>query len=97
MSSMNDSHDEVRETPMKRREFYRCYDQLLANWFSLSAWIQEEIQYFRQDLHDDLALWRPQEPEPDWTAYANRVEAICREGGLPLVFAAQHRTAPRYQ
>jgi hypothetical protein len=76
---------------MKRGEFYRCYDLLLANWFSLSAWIQEEIQYLRQDLHDDLAQWRPHGPEPDWSAYAHRVEAICREGGLPLVFAAPTR------
>ena len=73
---------------MKRREFYRCYDLLLANWFSLSEWIQEEIQYFRQDLHDDLAQWRPDGREPDWSAHALRVEAICREGGLPLVFGA---------
>jgi hypothetical protein len=70
-----------------RWEFYRCYDLLLANWFGLSDWIQEEIQYFRQDLHDDLAQWRPESREPDWSAYALRVEAICREGGLPLVFA----------
>jgi hypothetical protein len=81
---------------MKRRDFYRCYDLLLANWFSLSVWIQEEIQYFRQDLHDDLARWRPDGPEPDWGAHASRVEAICREGGLPLAFgAAQARPAPR--
>ena len=82
---------------MKRREFYRCYDQLLANWFFLSAWIQEEIQYFRQDLHDDLAQWRPLAPEPDWSGYANRVEAICREGGLPFVFAAPDRRRRRAQ
>jgi hypothetical protein len=82
---------------MKRCEFYRCYDQLLANWFFLSAWIQEEIQYFRQDLHDDLAQWRPQKPEPDWSAYANRVEAICREGGLLFVFAAPDRWSRRAQ
>ena len=76
---------------MRRREFYRCYDLLLANWFSLSAWIQEEIQYFRQDLHDDLAQWRPDRPEPDWGLHAHRVEAICREGGFPFRFTAPKR------
>jgi hypothetical protein len=73
---------------MKRGEFYCGYDLLLANWFFLSAGIQEEIGHFREDLHDDLARWRSPEPEPDWSAYAHRVEAICREGGYPLVFAA---------
>lgn len=76
------------ENPMKRRDFYRGYDLVLANWFFLTAWIQQEVEHFRQDLHNDLARWRPHEPEPDWTAYANRVEAICREGGVRLVFAA---------
>ncbi len=80
---------------MRRREFYRCYDLLLANWFSLSAWVQEEIQYFRQDLHDDLAQWRPHGPEPDWSLHAHRVEAICREGGFPFRFAAPRRRDPR--
>ena len=74
---------------MNRREFYRRYDLLLANWYSLSTWIQEEIQYFRQDLHDDQSLWRPHLPEPDWSTYANRITAICREAALPSAFNAQ--------
>jgi hypothetical protein len=73
---------------MQRGEFYCCYDRLLANWFFLSVCIQEEIEHFRHELHDDLARWRPHEPEPDWRAYANRVEAICRQRGFPIVFAA---------
>jgi len=30
----------------------------------------------RQDLHDELARWRPHQPEPDWHAYADRMNAI---------------------
>jgi len=62
-----------RQSRAKRRDFYRRYDVLLANWYLLTSRIQEEILSIRQDLHDDLARWRPHQPEPDWGAYADRV------------------------
>ena len=61
----------------KRRDFYDRYDRLLANWYLLTSRLQQEVQMIRQDLHDDLARWRPHQPEPDWTAYAARVATIC--------------------
>jgi hypothetical protein len=66
-----------RENRAKRRDFYDHYDLLLANWYSLTSRLQQEVQLIRQDLHDDLARWRPHQPEPDWGAYADRVSTIC--------------------
>jgi hypothetical protein len=62
-----------RENRAKRRDFYHRYDLLLANWYLLTNGIQQQILLVRQDLHDDLASWRPHQPEPDWASYANRV------------------------
>jgi hypothetical protein len=71
-----------RENHAKRRDFYHLYDLLLASWYLLTNRMQQEILALRQDLHDELASWRPQQPEPDWDAYADRANMICREGGF---------------
>jgi hypothetical protein len=63
-------------TRAKRRDFYHRYDLLLANWYLLTSRIQQEIESIRQDLHNDLARWRPHLPEPDWNAYADRMNMI---------------------
>jgi hypothetical protein len=65
-----------RENRAKRRDFYHRYDLLLANWYLLTDRIQQQILLVRQDLHKDLANWRPHQPEPDWASYANRVGTI---------------------
>jgi len=70
-----------REACAKRGDFYRRYDLLLANWYLLTNRIQQEIEAIREDLHRDLASWQPHHPEPDWNAYADRMNVICREGG----------------
>jgi hypothetical protein len=71
-----------RENRARRSDFYHRYDQLLANWYLLTDRIQQEIEEVRQDLHDDLACWQPHQPEPDWNAYTDRVNVICRDGGF---------------
>jgi hypothetical protein len=68
----------------KRRDFYHHYDLLLANWYLLTNQIQQEIEEVRNDLHEELACWQPHQPEPDWNAYADRVNTICRAGGVQL-------------
>jgi hypothetical protein len=72
-----------RESRAKRRDFYNRYDALLANWYLLTSRVQHEIESIRQELHSDLARWRPHLPEPDWHAYAHRMSML---GGraLPL-------------
>jgi hypothetical protein len=64
------------------RDFYLRYDLLLANWFLLTKRLQQELQFLRLDLHDDLARWRPDQPKPDWSAYADRVSLICKESEI---------------
>ena len=59
-----------------RRDFYRRYDLLLANWYLLTGRVQQEIESIRQDLHNELARWRPHSPEPDWRAYADRMSRL---------------------
>jgi hypothetical protein len=71
-----------REVRAKRRDFYTRYDLLLANWYLLTNRIQQEIEEVRQELHEELAGWQPHQPEPDWNAYADRMNVICRAGGL---------------
>ncbi len=65
----------------KRRDFYRRYDVLLANWYLLTHRIQEEILSIRQELHHELASWRPHLPEPDWHAYTERMSVIAARTG----------------
>ena len=69
------------EIRRKRRDFYQRYDLMLANWYLLTNRIQQDIESIRRDLHDDLARWRPRQPEPDWSAYANRVSRIAATAG----------------
>jgi len=66
------------EVDAKRRDFYDRYDLLLANWYLLTYRIQQEIEQIRQELHEELAGWQPDQPEPDWNAYADRMNVICR-------------------
>lgn len=65
-----------RERRAKRHDYYRRYDVLLANWYLLTHRIQDEVLSIRQELHDELASWRPHLPQPDWHAYARRLNAI---------------------
>jgi hypothetical protein len=65
-----------RESRAKRRDFYRRYDALLANWYLLTHRVQEEILSIRQELRNELASWRPHLPEPDWNAYVDRMSVI---------------------
>jgi len=60
----------------KRDDFYRRYDVLLSNWYLLTSRVQREVESIRQDLHHELAQWRPHQPEPDWHAYAQRMNMI---------------------
>jgi hypothetical protein len=61
-----------------RRDFYHRYDLLLANWYLLTDRIQQEIEQVRDELHEELACWQPHQPEPDWNAYVDRMNMICR-------------------
>ena len=65
-----------RASSAMRRDFYQRYDLLLASWYLLSNQAQREIDSIRQDLHEDLGRWRPQQPQPNWGAYAARVQTI---------------------
>jgi len=71
-----------RENGARRSEFYLRYDLLLANWYVLTDRLQQEILALRQDLHEDLARWRPRQREPVWNAYADRVNLICQQVGI---------------
>ena len=79
-----------REKRARRRDFYDRYDLLLANWYLLTNRMQRQIEVIREDLHDELGRWRPHEPEPDWNAYAERVNMIGREGGSRLRPGSTH-------
>lgn len=70
------------EIRSKRRDFYDRYDLLLANWYLLTNRIQQEMEQVRHELHEELAGWQPHQPEPDWNAYAARMNVICRAGEL---------------
>jgi hypothetical protein len=65
-----------------RREFYRRYDLLLANWYLLTGEIQQQVEAIRRDLHVDLGRWQRHLPEPDWSAYSLRLQAVARTAAL---------------
>ena len=67
----------------RRREFYRGYDALLANWYLLNGRIQEDILVLRDKLHEELGRWRPHLPQPDWHAYADRLNMIAVRSSRP--------------
>jgi hypothetical protein len=64
------------ESRARKRDFYRRYDVLLANWYLLTRRIQQDIESLRQDLHEELACWQPDRPEPNWNAYADRMNTL---------------------
>jgi len=63
-------------------EFYRRYDHLLANWYLLTSQVQQQVDSIRRDLHSDLGRWRPHLPEPDWSVYERRLQALARTAAL---------------
>jgi len=65
----------------RRRDFYRGYDALLANWYLLSSRIQENLLVLRDELHEELGRWRPNLPQPDWHAYTDRLNMIVASTG----------------
>jgi hypothetical protein len=62
-----------RDGRARRRDFYRRYDVLLANWYLLTPLLQQQLEVIREELHADLASWRPQQSEPDWSRYEARL------------------------
>jgi hypothetical protein len=82
------------ERSARRRDFYQRYDLLLANWYLLTNRIQQEVEQVRQDLHEELAGWRPHQPEPDWNAYADRMNSICCVGGLGARYQSAEALVP---
>jgi hypothetical protein len=65
-----------------KEEFYRRYDLLLANWYLLSGQVQQQVESIRRDLHADLGNWRPHLPEPDWSVYSRRLQALAPTAAL---------------
>jgi hypothetical protein len=72
-----------RENRARCHDFYKRYDALLANWFLLTSRIQDDLQALRRDLRDELARWRPSQPDPDWNVYADRLNSLCLKSGVP--------------
>ena len=82
--SFSRRHDAGRRASCAtRRDFYHRYDLLLASWYLLPSSAQRQIESIRQDLHEDLGRWRPQQPEPNWSAYVARVNTIDPMEALP--------------
>jgi hypothetical protein len=76
---MNTQTRTTTRQPARRsrsRDFYQRYDLLLASWFLLPRRLQQEMQFLRADLHEELASWRSDRPKPDWSAYADRIRLI---------------------
>ena len=71
------------ESHARRRDFYRRYDVLPANWYLLTSLIQQDIESVRQDLHEELARWQPHLPEPNWSAYADRMRLLTASAASP--------------
>jgi hypothetical protein len=73
---------------VKLADFYRSYDHVLANWYSLSEQVRHEADQVRLELHEELARWRPGTARPNWDRYAERINSKCREQGVPALFAS---------
>ena len=71
---------------MERADFYHCYNSVLANWFAYPGPTQRELDKVRHDLHEELGCWQPGRPEPDWNAYGERMNTICRWDAFPVPF-----------
>jgi hypothetical protein len=74
------------EKDMERSDFYLCYNFVLANWFAYPGPTQRELEKVRHDLHAELGRWQPGRPEPDWNAYGERMNTICRRDAFPVPF-----------
>lgn len=73
---------------MNEQEFTVHYNVLRAHMFDMTDWFQEEIKDVIYCLREDIKAYRGGGCEPDWQSYADDINEILREDGMPMLFAS---------
>ena len=73
---------------MTEQEFVIHYRVLKAHMYDMSDWFVQEIRELIYDLNQDTKTYRNGGPEPDWQSYADAINEVLREDGMPALFAA---------
>jgi len=72
--------------PEDIRTVYSFLGQILVELTDLMA---EEVREWREELRDAIQGWKDGGPEPDWQSFRDWMNEICREDGMPTLFAAK--------
>lgn len=72
---------------MTEQEFVIHYRVLKAHMGDMTDWFVEEIRDVLYDLNKDAKAYRNGGPEPDWQGYADAINEVLREDGMPALFA----------
>ena len=72
--------------PEDIRTAYGFLGQILVELTDLMA---EEVREWRAELRAAVNDWKGNGPEPDWQAFREWMNDICREDGKPALFPAR--------
>lgn len=73
---------------MTEQEFAIHYRVLKAHMADMTDWFQEEIREVLDSLNQDVRVYRAGGKEPDWQCYADSINEVLREDGMPALFAS---------
>lgn len=73
---------------MTEQEFVIHYRVLKAHMADMTDWFQEEIREVLYCLNQEAKAYRNGGPEPDWQDYADSINEVLREDGMPALFAS---------
>lgn len=73
---------------MTEQEFAIHYRVLKAHMADMTDWFQEEIREVLFCLKQDVHKYHLGGKEPDWQDYADSINEILREDGMPALFAS---------
>ena len=73
---------------MTEQEFAIHYRVLKAHMADMTDWFQEEIREVLFCLKQDVREYHAGGQEPDWQSYADSINEVLREDGMPALFAS---------
>ncbi len=73
---------------MTEQEFVIHYRVLKAHMADMTDWFQEEIRDVLYCLNQEVREYRNGGLEPNWQDYADSINEVLREDGMPALFAA---------
>lgn len=62
------------------------YNTLKAFYYDLTDVMKDEVKEWIVELRNAIRDWKRNDEEPNWYAFREAANEICREDGMPLLF-----------